>query len=191
MILGIDEAGRGALAGPVVVAGVIFPKTFKSSIFKDSKTLSILRRDYLFDHHIKQKIKYWISVVSPQTIDTLNILNATLLGMQRVIIRCSQEPTKILIDGNRCPSINMTTKMESIVKGDSKIPEISCASIIAKVVRDRIMKQAAIKYQQFNFGRHFGYATLNHYNEIEQNGSLSMFHRQSFKLFKEKPLFHV
>ena len=188
MILGIDEAGRGALAGPLVVAGACLDTVKTKALFKDSKTLSFKQRSKLYDEEIKGIVPYWGSVISIETIDRINVLAATMRGMSRVIQRCTLSPTQILIDGNRIPPNPTEIPIEAIVKGDQLIAEISCASIIAKVIRDRIMIRAMTSDPRFAFDTHFGYGTTQHYNEIEAHGILKGLHRKSFKLFKPIPL---
>jgi len=191
VILGIDEAGRGALAGPLVVAGVVFKGEVRDDMFCDSKTLSFKKRNHIFDHYIEDRIPYWVSVILPKTIDRLNVLRATLVGMGRVISRCSAQVSEILIDGNHVPRSRTEIPLRAIIKGDSKVPEISCASIVAKVLRDRMMMRLHKRYPQYAFDQHFGYGTVCHYDAIERYGILDGSHRVSFNLFRQQLLFDV
>jgi len=187
MIAGIDEAGRGALAGPVVIACVILNDTSLKTIFSDSKQLTKQKRN---DLYIKLKnssaiIRY--SIINHKIIDKINILEATLLGMKYSIKRLPIRPSKIIIDGNKIPIVN-GYNIESCVKGDQLIQEISAASICAKVVRDKIMQKYNRYINNFNFCKHKGYGTQLHYKELENHGPTSI-HRRSFNLNRQLQLF--
>lgn len=182
MICGIDEAGRGPLAGPVSVAAVVLGDDFPIQILNDSKKLSERKRDEVA-LIIKEKALFVSHVfISEKVIDEINILQATLLGMQRVYENiCAQgaNVSLVLVDGNKRPNIDC--KCEAVVKGDAKIPEIMAASIIAKTQRDAYMKEIAIKYPQWHFEKHKGYGTALHRRLCHQFG-LSEIHRKSFKI---------
>ncbi len=184
IICGTDEAGRGPLAGPVVVASVILPFSFDYSILHDSKVMKEKER-LSVEKIIKEKaISYSVKVISHKTIDEINILNASLLGMRESSMEVySFHPFSILLcDGNKTPLVPYP--VEAIVKGDSKIPEIMAASIIAKNERDRIMVEAAKKWPEYGFDKHKGYPTKEHYEAILKYGPCPI-HRLSFKLYKE------
>ncbi|MGB9695180.1 MAG: ribonuclease HII [Caldisericaceae bacterium] len=196
--IGIDEAGRGPLAGPVVSAAVIIDKKIEG--VKDSKTLSPEARDFLFDLIIKNAIAFGIGVSSEAEIDSINILQATLLSMLRSVdsirmcykLRYGKDidNATVLIDGNKTiPMLDNAQK--AIVDGDASVYEISAASIVAKVTRDRIMESLAKKYPQYGFERHKGYATAEHRKAILKYGPCEI-HRKTFlrKLYEnEQKLF--
>ncbi len=184
LIAGVDEAGRGPLAGPVVAAAVIFsPDVFIEGV-DDSKVLSEKRREELFEKIIKESIAYSVSVVSVERIDEINILNASLLAMKRSVHKLKVQPDLILIDGNKSFKNKMPTV--TIVKGDAKSFSIAAASILAKVTRDRIMKKLAIEYPVYKWEKNKGYPTKQHRESIKLNGT-SPFHRKTFlkKLLSE------
>lgn len=184
IICGTDEAGRGPLAGPVVVASVILPSSFDYSILHDSKVMKEKER-LSVEKIIKEKaICYSVKVISHKTIDEINILNASLLGMRESSMEVySSHPFSILLcDGNKTPLVPYP--VEAIVKGDSKIPEIMAASILAKNERDRIMVEAAKKWPAYGFEKHKGYPTKEHYEAILKYGPCPI-HRLSFRLYKE------
>ncbi len=181
LIAGVDEAGRGSLAGPVVAAAVILSPNQSIIGLADSKKLSGLQRDK-FAHIIQKTALSWsVATASVQEIDELNILQATLLAMQRAVIGLAIQPTEVLIDGISLP--NLSLPMQAIVKGDSKISAISAASILAKVTRDEIMTRYHAQYPQFSFQLHKGYGTKQHTAEIAQFGFLDI-HRKSFNPVK-------
>lgn len=182
IIAGVDEAGRGPLAGPVVAAAVILNPAQPISGLADSKKLSEAKRDGL-SPLIKQYALSWcIASASVEEIDTLNILQATLLAMQRAVNGLSITPELVLVDGNRLP--NLTIPALAIVKGDSKVAAISAASILAKVERDRLMVDYHHQYPDFAFHIHKGYGTRQHLQEIHQSGILPI-HRQTFNPVKQ------
>lgn len=194
MILGIDEAGRGSLAGPVVAAAVILPvqDEFKQLIIphlQDSKKLNEVKRKQAFNALINNKAKIFISQVEPEVIDKINILQATLIAMvqtiEQALLRSQEdgfEVTEILIDGNQIPlNLPANIRVEAIVKGDSKILEIMAASIVAKVVRDEYMRKLGDVYPQYNFKQHKGYGTSEHLEAIKKHGAIAGIHRMSFK----------
>jgi ribonuclease HII len=184
LIAGVDEAGRGPLAGPVVAAAVIFlPNVFIEGV-DDSKVLSEKRREDLFGKIIKESIAHSVSVVSVERIDEINILNASLLAMKRSVHKLKVQPDLILIDGNK--SFKNKIPTITIVKGDKKSLSIAAASILAKVTRDRIMKKLAIEYPVYKWEKNKGYPTKQHRESIKLNGT-SPFHRKTFlrKLYNE------
>ena len=178
-IAGIDEAGRGPLAGPVVAASVILPKDCEILYLNDSKQLSAKRRDELFDE-IKQKaIAYGIGIVSQGRIDDINILQATYEAMREAIGRMSekQNPDLLLVDAVHIPDVGI--KQVGIVKGDAKSVSIAAASILAKVTRDRFMVEMDKLYPEYGFASHKGYGSKSHIEAIKKYGA-SPIHRQTF-----------
>ena len=177
-IAGVDEVGRGSLIGPVFAAAVIFKKNINKKMIKDSKKLSKEKRK-IIEKHIKKNSVWSIGSASLREIEKLNILNASLLAMKRSIKKLRVRPSLILIDGNKLP--HMTGyKLKSIIKGDQKISEISAASIIAKVYRDKFMIELHHKYPKYNFQKNKGYPTKDHIQAIRELGP-SPYHRLSFK----------
>lgn len=176
LLCGVDEAGRGPLAGPVVAAAVILNKGFILEEINDSKKLSEKKREALFPK-IKENSLYGIGIASPEEIDKLNILNATFLAMQRAVEGIGVPADLILVDGNRLPSIE--GNMQAVVKGDGKSASIAAASILAKVTRDHIMLSLDEEYPQYDFKKHKGYPTKEHYALLQQYG-MSPCHRKSF-----------
>lgn len=177
LIAGVDEAGRGPLAGPVVVAAVILDTHHTIRGLGDSKKLSEKQRDALFPQIIEQALASSIVEVGAGEIDELNILQATLLGMQRAVKGLSPAPSLALVDGNRAPVLDCRVK--TIVQGDSLEPAISAASILAKVYRDRLMKDFHRCYPCYGFDRHKGYPTAGHLQMLAENGPCAI-HRKSF-----------
>ena len=180
-ICGVDEAGRGPLAGAVVAGAVVLDPENPIAGLKDSKKLSAARREFLFEQ-IQMKAKAWgIGEASPAEIDEINILQATMLAMRRAIedltTRLGTWPDKALIDGNRCPELPISA--EAIVKGDTKEPAISAASILAKVTRDRQMMALHEQHPQYGFAQHMGYPTEAHFAALKEFGACSE-HRRSF-----------
>lgn len=177
-ICGIDEAGRGPLVGPVVVAGVIMPKDSMIEGVNDSKKVSEKKRELLYDVIINEAISYSISVIGHDVIDDINILNATKLGVENLVKELDVRPDLILVDaltGIDTDGIEYTP----IVKGDTKSYNIAAASILAKVTRDRIMRQWDEIYPQYGFSTHKGYGTKKHIEAIKEHG-LCPIHRKSF-----------
>lgn len=183
VICGIDEAGRGPLAGPVYAAAVILPKGHIVEGVNDSKKISEKKRDLLFDKIIDECVCYSIGTASEQEIDEINILQATFLAMRRAVAGLEIKPDIALVDGNKKPGLDIAEL--TIVKGDSKSANIAAASIIAKVSRDRYMLEMAEKYPEYQFEKHKGYGTKLHYEMLEKYG-ISPIHRKTFlkKLFK-------
>lgn len=177
-ICGIDEAGRGPLAGPVVIAGVIMPQDSMIEGVNDSKKVSEKKREKLYDLIIEEAISYSVAIIGQDVIDEINILNATKQGVTNVVEGLDIKPDLILVDA----LTHINTKgipYESIIKGDAKCYNIAAASIIAKVTRDRIMRQWDEIYPQYGFISHKGYGTAKHIEAIKQNG-LCPIHRRSF-----------
>ncbi|HCE2444835.1 TPA: ribonuclease HII [Vibrio parahaemolyticus] len=182
LIAGVDEVGRGPLVGDVVTAAVILDPNNPIEGLNDSKKLSEKKRLALLPE-IKEKALAWaVGRCSPEEIDELNILQATMVAMQRAIAGLKVRPDLVLIDGNRCPELPMDS--QAVVKGDLRVAEISAASIIAKVVRDQEMEELDKQYPQFGFVKHKGYPTKAHFEAIEQHGVISE-HRKSFKPVKK------
>lgn len=177
LICGVDEAGRGPLAGPVCAAAVILPRGFEIEGLNDSKKLSENKRDELFDVIKENAVSYGIAFSSVEEIESLNILSATMLAMNRAISQLSPQPQLALIDGNRNKEIEINS--QCVVKGDSKCADIAAASILAKVTRDRYMLEMAEKYPQYHFEKHKGYGTKLHYEALREYGP-SEIHRLSF-----------
>jgi ribonuclease HII len=176
-IAGVDEAGRGPLAGPVVAAAVILDPQKHIDGLVDSKVLNERKRDSLFDLIKADALSWSIGIAAVEEIDEFNILQATLLAMQRAINGLTIQPDKALIDGNCLPKLLIPA--QAIVKGDSKVKAISAASIVAKVTRDRIMLDYHNQHPDYAFHLHKGYGTKQHLKEIEQFGFLPI-HRKSF-----------
>ena len=178
-IAGVDEAGRGPLAGPVVVAAVILGKDWNAGHpLDDSKKISLRKREQLFELICSEALAFKIVSISPQEIDRLNILQATLFGMYRCLTEIAFPPDYALVDGNQYPQT--TVPGETIVKGDERSKSIAAASILAKVTRDKLMVENAIRYPEWGFERHKGYPTKLHREAIAQHG-LTPLHRRSFK----------
>lgn len=177
IICGIDEAGRGPLAGPVYAAAVILPQGHIVEGVNDSKKLSEKKRDMLYDRILDECVCYSVGVATEREIDEINILQATFLAMRRAFEGLKIKPDIALIDGNKKPGLDIAEW--DIVKGDSKSASIAAASIIAKVSRDRYMLQMAEKYPQYQFEKHKGYGTKLHYEMIEKYG-VSEIHRKTF-----------
>ena len=177
-ICGIDEAGRGPLAGPVVVASVIMPKDSMIEGVNDSKKISEAKREKIYDLIIERAISYGVGIISQEEIDEVNILNATKNGLTKSLEKLDSWPDIILVDALR--DINtLGIPYRSVIKGDAKIYSIACASIIAKVTRDRIMKEWDKIYPQYGFASHKGYGTAKHIAAIKEYG-LCPLHRHSF-----------
>jgi len=177
-ICGIDEAGRGPLAGPVVIAAVIMPKDSMIEGVNDSKKVSEKKREKIYEQIIEEAISYSVGIISSKEIDEINILNATKKGLTEAIKGLEIKPNTILVDaltGIDTCGISYT----SIIKGDAKSYSIAAASIIAKVTRDRMMRQWDEIYPQYGFEKHKGYGTKMHYESIKENGMCPI-HRRSF-----------
>lgn len=178
VICGVDEAGRGPLAGPVFAAAVILPEGHIIEGVNDSKKLSEKKRDILFDKIIEECVCCSVGTASEKEIDEINILQATFLAMKRAVDGLKMHPQLALVDGNQIPPLD-GTDVKTIVKGDSKSASIAAASIIAKVSRDRYMLEMAEKYPEYHFEKHKGYGTKLHYEMIERFGICDI-HRKTF-----------
>ena len=182
LIAGVDEAGRGPRAGPVVAAAVILDPRYPIKGLADSKKLTALRRDRLFDEIRAKALCCSIGEASVEEIDRLNILQATLLAMRRAVEGLRLKPKLVLVDGNRIPMLEMLA--EAIVKGDALVPAISAASILAKVHRDRWCAELHLQYPQYGFAGHKGYGTLAHMAALREHGACPQ-HRVTFKPVSE------
>ncbi len=178
-VAGVDEAGRGPLAGSVVAAAVILPDVCPIVGLADSKTLSEKKRDQLAAEIKQHAVAWCIASASVAEIDQLNILQASLLAMRRAVEGLTLQPQRVLVDGNRIPS-GLTMAAEAIVKGDSKVKAISAASILAKTARDAELVLLDQTYPQYGFAAHKGYPTAAHLAALEQFGPIAAVHRLSF-----------
>lgn len=176
-ICGVDEAGRGPLAGPVCAAAVMLPPGLEIPGLNDSKKLTEKKRDVLYDQIRSSAITYGIAFATVEEIEELNILGATFLAMRRAVEQLRQTPGLVLVDGNRDPGLPYET--ECVVKGDGRCADIAAASILAKVTRDRYMLEQAERYPQYGFEKHKGYGTAAHYAALREYGP-SEIHRPSF-----------
>jgi|TARA_B100001741_G_scaffold238591_1_gene199588 ribonuclease HII len=178
LIAGVDEVGRGSLIGPVYAAAVILKKNLDKKKLKDSKKLTKENREIL-EKYIK-KNSYWsIGSASLKEIEKFNILNASLLAMKRAILKLNKKPTCVLVDGNKIPKLK-NYNLKYVIKGDEKIPEISAASIIAKVARDRLMKKISKKFNEYAWDKNAGYGTKMHLKAIKKFG-VTKYHRKTFR----------
>ncbi len=177
LIAGVDEAGRGPLAGPVVAAAVILDDLNPIAGLADSKKLTALKRERLYDEIRAKALCCSIAEASVEEIDEINILQATLLAMKRAVEGLRLKPSKVLVDGNRLPVLDVLA--EAIVKGDSKVQAISAASILAKVHRDRWCQDLHAQYPHYGFDGHKGYGTAAHLQALREHGA-TPWHRKSF-----------
>ena len=177
LICGVDEAGRGPLAGPVCAAAVILPRNTEIAGLNDSKKLSEKNREKLYDEICEKALSFGIAFASVEEIEQLNILNAAMLAMNRAIAQLEPQPELALIDGNRSSAIEINSRC--VIKGDAKCADIAAASILAKVTRDRYMLEMAEKYPEYHFERHKGYGTKLHYEALREYGPCEI-HRPSF-----------
>lgn len=177
-IAGVDEAGRGPLAGPVCTAAVIMPLDADKIIpeINDSKKLTEKKREKLYDQIVNTAVAYNIVLIDEKTIDQVNILNATKLGMKQAILGLNVKPDVVLVDA---VPLNVEIKTESIIKGDAKSYNIAAASILAKVTRDRLMLELDKIYPEYNFKKHKGYGTKEHIENLKKHGKCDI-HRESF-----------
>lgn len=185
MICGVDEAGRGPLAGPVCAAAVILPAGLEIPGLTDSKKLTDKKRRELFPIIKEQAVAYGIGLASHEEIDEINILQATYLAMERALAKLYVKPDIALIDGNRAKNFGLPVR--TVVKGDSLSANIAAASVLAKVTRDDLMLELAQQYPEYGFEVHKGYGTKAHYEALRQHGA-SAIHRQTFlkKFYGEK-----
>lgn len=177
LICGVDEAGRGPLAGPVYAAAVILPNNLVIDGVNDSKKISPKKREELFKIICEKAISYSVSSVSSEEIDKINILKATHIAMSKAVSTLSKKPDFVLVDGNSCPDWNYNSK--DIIKGDSLSHSIACASILAKVSRDNFMKEISENYPLYLFEKHKGYGTKLHIEMINKYGICDI-HRKTF-----------
>ena len=176
-VCGVDEAGRGPLAGPVCAAAVILPENTIIEGVNDSKKLSEKKREALFDVIKEQALSYSIAFASVEEIEEMNILNATMLAMKRAVERLDVKADYAMIDGNRLPNLDIDS--EFIIKGDAKSMSIACASILAKVSRDRLLYKYAEEFPEYSFDKHKGYGTKVHVETLKKYGPCK-YHRLSF-----------
>lgn len=177
LVAGVDEVGRGPLVGAVVTAAVILDPARPIVGLADSKKLSEKRRLALYDEIIEKALSWSLGRAEPEEIDKINILHATMLAMQRAVAGLSVVPEYVLIDGNRCPALPVPSL--AVVKGDSRVAEISAASILAKVTRDRAMAELDLSFPQYGFAQHKGYPTAFHLEKLAEHGATEH-HRRSF-----------
>lgn len=175
-VIGLDEAGRGPIAGPLVVAGVMFPKGYDHDAIYDSKKISEKKREELFDEIKKDALYYKIEIVSEEEVDEHNIYRATQMTMEKIVLECNICDS-VLSDAMPLPAIDLP--LESLVKGDQKSVSIAAASILAKVTRDRIMVELDAKYPEYGLKQHKGYPTKKHLEALETYGVLDI-HRKSY-----------
>lgn len=177
IIAGVDEAGRGPLAGPVIAAAVILDPARPIEGLADSKKLTEKRREKLFNEIRQHALAWSVARATVSEIDEINILQASMLAMQRAVSKLKVAPTYVLVDGNRCPIF--ACEAEAIIKGDQKEPAISAASIVAKVLRDRLMLFLHRHYPEYQFNKHKGYPTAAHVQALKEHG-VSRVHRLTF-----------
>lgn len=177
IVCGVDEAGRGPLAGPVVAAAVILDPARPIDGLDDSKALSAKKREALYTEIVAHSLAWCVASASVEEIDTINILHATMLAMRRAVEGLSLAPTLARIDGNRCPTL--TIRSEAIIGGDALVPSISAASIIAKVTRDRLLVDLHANFPLYGFDVHSGYGTPKHLAALREHGPCEH-HRRSF-----------
>tara|TARA_Y100000816_G_scaffold291327_1_gene282359 strand:+ start:959 stop:1552 length:594 start_codon:yes stop_codon:yes gene_type:complete len=178
IIAGVDEVGRGSLVGPVYAAAVILNKNINKKKLRDSKKISKKSREIL-EKYIKENSFWSIASASTKEIEKLNILNASLLAMKRAIKKLEIKPNLVLIDGNQIPDIK-NYNLKFVIKGDQKVPEISAASIIAKVTRDRLIKKISKKHKGYYWDKNAGYGTQKHLKAIKKLG-ITKYHRKKYK----------
>ena len=178
---GCDEAGRGPLAGPVFAAAVILPEGFHHALLNDSKQMSEKARDTLRDVIEREAVSWAVVAVSPEEIDTVNILNASILGMQRAVLQLDPSPEFLLVDGNRFRPFGRykATDYRTVVHGDATYASIAAASVLAKTHRDEYMRRIAAEYPQYGWDRNMGYPTREHIEAIKRYG-YTPYHRKSF-----------
>jgi ribonuclease HII len=177
LLAGVDEAGRGPLAGPVVAAAVILDDRAPIKGLADSKQLTAARRERLYDEIRAKALCCSVAQASVEEIDQLNILQATMLAMRRAVLGLRLKPGKVMVDGNRLPPLDVLA--EAIVSGDALVPSISAASILAKVTRDRLLCELHLQHPEYGFDRHKGYGTAQHMQALKMHGAIAV-HRRSF-----------
>jgi ribonuclease HII len=187
VVCGVDEAGRGPLAGPVVAAAVILDPARPIAGLDDSKALSAKARDALYDQIVERSLAWCVAEASVDEIDTLNILHATMLAMRRAVEGLGITPTLAKIDGNRCPVLPV--RSEAVIGGDALVPSISAASIIAKVTRDRMLMELHARHPVYGFDAHAGYGTAQHLAALRTHGPCEH-HRRSFAPVREAYALH-
>lgn len=183
VIAGTDEAGRGPLAGPLVVGAVIFSKGYKNEDINDSKQLTAKKREELFEIVKRDALAYSIKIISVEDIDKLNILNADKKGMKEAILELNPQPDLVLTDA--VPLLNLPFPAVPIIKGDAKALCIAASSILAKVTRDHLMMELDKQYPEYGFAKHKGYGTKKHIEAIEKYGPIEGVHRKTFEPVKE------
>lgn len=186
IICGVDEAGRGCIAGPVVAAAVILPKDFRHPFLNDSKQLSERQRNELRPIIERHAICFGVGIIDNYKIDAVNILQATYLAMHQAIDHLNSAPELLLIDGNRFKPYP-GTEHQTIIKGDGKYMEIAAASVLAKTYRDEIMEKLHAEFPAYNWQKNKGYPTIEHRNAVKEMGSC-IYHRQTFRLLKPEQL---
>ena len=178
-LCGVDEVGRGPLAGPVVAAAVIVPQYVEIEGLDDSKSLSPTRREHVFEAIVDLDLVCAVGIIDPATIDKINILRASLMAMRKAVMSLKQDPDFLLVDGNYAiPKVSQP--QYAVVKGDSRCKSIAAASVVAKVTRDRIMAKYETIYPTFSFSQHKGYPTHTHLQELKDHGPCDI-HRKTFK----------
>ncbi|MDR5854348.1 ribonuclease HII [Caballeronia sp. LZ062] len=186
IVCGVDEAGRGPLAGPVVAAAVIFdPAKPRINGLDDSKALSAKKREELYEKIVDRALAYCIASASVEEIDTINILHASMLAMKRAVEGLSVAPTLVKVDGNRCPVLSI--RAEAVIGGDALVKQISAASILAKVTRDRLLCELHEAHPMYGFNVHAGYGTPQHLAALREHGPCEH-HRRSFAPVREAHL---
>ena len=183
LIAGVDEVGRGSLIGPVYAAAVILNKDADKEILKDSKRLTKNKREFLA-RYIQKNSTWALGKASVREIEKMNILNASLLAMQRAVKKLKKKPHVVLVDGNKLPKIK-NCKLKAIIKGDQKIPSISAASIIAKVKRDKMIVKLGKNFKKYLWDQNYGYGTKKHMNLIKKFGA-TKHHRKTFSPLNKK-----
>jgi ribonuclease HII len=186
---GTDEAGRGCLAGPVTAAAVLLPTGFECTVLNDSKKLSVISRDILRPIIEKEAISYGVAHISPESVDKINILNASIMAMHSAMDALSTVPSFIIVDGNRFKKYK-EIPYECIVKGDSKYMSIAAASILAKTYRDAYMEKIHEEYPVYNWRQNKGYPTQEHRAAIKKYG-ITKYHRKSFRLLPGQLKLHL
>ena len=182
LIAGVDEAGRGPLAGPVVAAAVVFPPSYKNEEINDSKQLTAKKREELFEEIKKNAIAYGIASVSAETIDEINIYEATKVAMKEAIKQLNGQYDLVITDAMK---LNLDKPVIALIKGDAQCLNVAAASILAKVTRDRYLEELDKKYPQYKFAKHKGYGTKDHLEALKEYGPIEGVHRKSFRPVKE------